>query len=118
MNSIATDYDDIMEKRIKLHKEMGTYTEVNQNPVNNTNVTSHTTQMKCNATERKIPMATPLSKLTKRELNNLLEKIYSNALKNVRTLELIKETDPQFDNYVNMEADRLLDLWNEKNRFK
>jgi hypothetical protein len=115
MDSIATDYDYLINKRVEFHKQNGTYLGKASEEANPT--TETTTSAQNNTGSKKIPMATPLSKLTKREMDNLLKRIFDKATFNIKTLESLNEMDPTFDNRVNQEADRLLALWNEKNKF-
>jgi hypothetical protein len=115
MDSIATDYDYLINKRVEFHKQNGTYLGKASEEANPT--TETITPVQTNTGSKKIPMATPLSKLTKREMDNLLKRIFDKATFNIKTLESLNETDPTFDSRVNQEADRLLALWNEKNKF-
>ena len=86
---LEDDNEVILNRRIELHKELGTY----QEPV----------------------MITPLHKLNDKEQENLYKKIYEDAVQNMIDTNSEK-TGPLFRAKVKDEADRLLSVWMSINK--
>jgi hypothetical protein len=92
------DYDYLINKRVEYHKQNGTYIE----PVK----------------QDKIPIMTPLSKLNKKEQEQLYKDLFTEAVKNVTVYESINKDDPVYKVKIKEEANRLLNVWLETNKFK
>lgn len=86
---LEDDNEVILNRRIELHKELGTY----QEPV----------------------MITPLHKLNDKEQENLYKRIYEDAVQNMIDTNSEK-TGPLFRAKVKDEADRLLSVWMSINK--
>lgn len=64
------------------------------------------------------PVINPLSRLSIDEKNRTLKKIFNDAVFNVETIMNIAKTDNRYDEKVNEEADRLLNVWLEASKIK
>lgn len=62
------------------------------------------------------PTITPLSKLSSREQEKLLYKLFIDAKHNIKNIVGISEKDEKFSSEVEKEADRLLEVWLEINK--
>lgn len=89
-----TNSDIIIERRIDLHKELGTFV----------------------ASEPHFPTITPLSKLNTQEQNDLYRQIFMQATNYVANIANVLTDDSTFDTQVATEADRLLNVWIDINK--
>ena len=92
----------ILNRRIELHKSLGTYS-----PINHENHENHENH------KEKPSLITPLSKLSIDTRDTLLRQLFKDAIFNVEKLMNIDKSDSSFKSKVNTEADRLLNVWIE-----
>lgn len=104
-DDILADDTDLFQRRIELHKSLGTYEE----PI----IQKETPQKIA-----KHPVLNALYKLSDNEQNQLLKKLFKDACFNVEKITQIKKTDSSYQIEVMKESDRLLNIWLESNQKK
>jgi chorismate mutase len=103
-NEIDNDATDILNRRIALHKQLGTYKELNKKLDEEPDEETH------------YPTITPLNKLNLNEQKSLLLDIFNKAKHNVQVLLQISENDDEYQSQILKESDRLLNVWIEMNK--
>jgi hypothetical protein len=115
---IENGNQDILDRRINYHKEMGTYKEFDESKPNESK--SDESELKINnpaftdkliSQEKKIPMINALHKFSPQEQNVILKKIFDEASYNIEYIMQIKPNNSLFQKSVMDESDRLLNSW-------
>jgi hypothetical protein len=100
IDSSLESHDFTIDRRIELHKELGSYEPAKKVEV-----------------EIDFPTITPLSKLNKNEQNELYKKIFEKATYYVKTILQLDKYDKDYVSQITQEADRVLSVWIETNRY-
>lgn len=123
IDNLIYDDDIILNKRIQLHKQSGTYVGFN-NPEKQVQsedkniersqsaekIAKYQKKENCGTSKSSISSMT-LLKLKPSERNLILKQVYDDALFKVKHVESINENDPKFMDMVMREADILLEKW-------
>lgn len=111
---IEKSHEVIINRRVELHKELGSYVE----PVAEAaQVVEPVVEPVAEVvvTQQDYPTITPLLKLDAKQREKLFKQIFKEAFFNVEKIMLIDRDDALFKKSVTEESDRLLNVWMEIN---
>ena len=97
--------DPTLDRRITLHKELGTFDEKYTEDPNYPK-------------DSNVPMINPLHRLNDKEQEQLYMKLFNKAIYNVEKIMNVEKNSAYFKTMVHQESDRLLNSWIEANKSK